>query len=170
MPETTTLQSVLAQHAVRVDHIAIAVPDLETSVAFYRDVLGFDVAERRTTRGNRTAMVSAVLQAGPITVVLVQGTSAESQVSRYVEHYGPGVQHIALEVEDLPELTRKLEESGLEFDTTIIQGTGIRQSFTHRDAGSGMMFELIERQEEDGHFTDESVEQLFRQLEASDAY
>lgn len=168
--ESATLQSVLAEHAVQMDHVAVAVPDLEESIRFYRDILGFEVLQRRTTQGVKTAMTSAVLKAGAITLVLVQGTSKESQVSRYIEHYGPGVQHIAIEVEDLPSVARKLEEAGLEFDTTIIQGTGIRQIFTHRDPGSGMMYELIERQEEDGRFTDESVEQLFRQLEASDAF
>lgn len=166
----TTFASALADYAVGLDHVAVAVPDLEASIAWYRDVLGFEVEERRKTEGRKTAMVSAVLTAGAITVVLVQGTTPESQVSRYVGHYGPGVQHIAIQVENLPELTERLAASGMEFDTSIIQGEGIRQTFTHRDPGSGMMFELIERQSPDGRFTDESVQNLFEQLEASENY
>lgn len=169
-PAPVETPSVLADLTVGVDHVAIAVPDLAAAVAFYRDVMGFEVLEERETKGQFTGMVSAVTQAGPLTFVLVQGTSPESQVSRYVEKYGPGVQHVALLVKDLPEVVRRLEESGMEFDTSIIQGTGIRQAFTHRDDASGMMYELIERQSEDGHFTDESVAELFRQLEERDAF
>jgi len=165
-----TFASALADYAVDLDHVAVAVPDLEQSVAWYRDVMGFEVKEKRKTEGRRTAMVSAVLTAGNITLVLVQGTSPESQVSRYVEHYGPGVQHIAVGVKNLPELAERLEASGMKFDTTVIQGEGIRQIFTHRDPNSGMMFELIERQAPKGHFSDESVQELFNQLEASDNY
>lgn len=165
-----TTASVLAEHTVGLDHVAIAVPDLEKAVAFYRDVLGCEVKEQRTTAGRRTAMVSAVLQLGPVTMVLVQGTSPESQVSRYVDAFGAGVQHVAIQVRDLPAVVQALKDSGMEFDTTIIQGTGIRQTFTHRDPASGMMYELIERQTPDGHFTDESVAELFNQLEAHDAF
>ncbi|HVT16720.1 MAG TPA: hypothetical protein VHQ90_11155 [Thermoanaerobaculia bacterium] len=53
-------------------------------------------------------------------------------------------------------------------DTTIISGPGLRQIFSHRDQGSGMMFELIERL--GGDFSDQSVQQLFQQLEQKDAF
>lgn len=169
-PHSPAVASVLAEHSVGVDHVALAVPDLEKAVAFYRDVLGFEVLERRETKGQFTGMVSAVTKCGPLVFVLVQGTSPESQVSQYVDRYGAGVQHVAIEVKDLPKVMEGLKASGLEFDTTLIQGTGIRQAFTHRDEASGMMYELIERQQPDGHFTDESVAELFRQLEASGSY
>ena len=167
---TTQTASVLADLAVGLDHVAIAVPDLEKAIDFYENQLGFEVLERRETQGTFTGMVSAVIKAGPIVLVLVQGTSEESQVSRYVADYGAGVQHIAFEVKDLEQVMARLQESGVDFDTNLIQGAGIRQSFTHRDPASGMMYELIERQEPDGHFTDESVAELFRQLEASGSY
>ena len=158
----------LSEHSLGLDHIAIAVPDLEKSIAWYSDVLGFEVTERRKTEGQKTAMVSAVLKAGPITVVLLQGTSEESQVSKYVENYGPGVQHIAIKVRDLPELAEALDASGVDFDTTVIEGGGLRQIFTKRDPNSGMMYEFIERL--GGDFSDQSVEQLFRQLEDKDSF
>ncbi|MCB1036843.1 MAG: VOC family protein, partial [Acidobacteria bacterium] len=118
-----TLMSILAEKALGVDHIAIAVPDLESSIEFYSKVLGFHLKERRETKGRKTAMVSAVLEAGPLTFVLVQGTTPESQVSRFIEHYGPGVQHIAIGVSDLPEVAARLKDAGLAFDTTVIEGS-----------------------------------------------
>ncbi len=162
--------SLLGKHARSLDHVAIAVNDLESSIGFYRDVLGFRLTERRETKGNRTAMISAVLEAGPVTFVLVQGTTPESQVSRYIQHYGPGVQHIAIRVENLEETVGELQAEGFEFDTTIINSPGLRQIFTKRDQGSGMMLELIQRVDQDAHFSDEGVQQLFDQLEANDSF
>ncbi|HYN20216.1 MAG TPA: VOC family protein [Thermoanaerobaculia bacterium] len=159
---------VLSRYAKSIDHLAIAVPDLETSIEFYSKVLGFTLRERRETKGKATAMVSAVMEAGPVTAVLLQGTSSESQVSRYVEHYGPGVQHVAIAVENLPQFAEDLKEAGIEFDTNVIEGGGLRQIFTHRDPGSGMMFEFIERL--GGDFSDESVKNLFQQLEEKDSF
>jgi methylmalonyl-CoA epimerase len=161
-----TSQSVpelLAKYARSIDHIAIAVHDLEQSIAFYQKVLGFELHERRRTEGKTTAMISAVMKAGPVTVVLLEGTSPESQVSKYVEHYGPGVQHIAFEVENLPAAAEELKRAGLEFDTSIIESPGLRQIFSARDPGSGMMYEFIERM--GGDFSDASVQNLFEQLE-----
>jgi len=159
----------LGRYAVKIDHVAIAVPDLENSLGFYR-LLGFELIERRQTAGHKTEMVSAVLRAGVITVVLVQGTTPGSQVNRYIENYGPGVQHIAIEVRDVAKLMKELADIGVEFSTTLIQGCGIRQAFTARHRGSGMMYEFIERHTNDGDFTDESVRDLFEQLERNDAY
>jgi methylmalonyl-CoA/ethylmalonyl-CoA epimerase len=162
--------SSLGRYAVKIDHVAIAVRDLDESIAFYRKQLGFELVERRHTDGEKTGMVSAVLRAGAITLVLVQGTAPESQVSRYIENYGPGVQHIAIEVRDVRKLMSELSGSGVEFSTTLIEGREIRQAFTLRDRASGMMYEFIERQTNDGDFTDESVQELFEQLERNGAY
>jgi methylmalonyl-CoA/ethylmalonyl-CoA epimerase len=158
----------LAKFASTIDHIAIAVPDLEASIAFYTNVLGFELYERRKTEGKATAMISAVLKAGAVTVVLLEGTSAESQVSKFIAHYGPGVQHIAIGVQNLPEMAERLKQAGLEFDTTVINSPGLRQIFTKRDAGSGVMVEFIERL--GGDFSDQSVQQLFEQLEKKDSF
>lgn len=170
MSSETRVTSALADKAIAIDHIAIAVEDLERSIDFYTATLGFEVTERRETKGRRTGMVSAVLKAGPITVVLLQGTSPESQVSRYIEHYGPGVQHIAIGIKDLTEVSDRMKAAGADFDTHLIHGNGLLQIFTKRDPGSGMMYELIEHTAKDGNFSDESVRQLFEQLEASDSF
>jgi len=161
-------ETMLSKYVTEIDHVAIAVRDLEESIRFYTEVLGFELKERRRTEGKQTAMISAVLKAGPITVVLLQGTSPESQVSRFVEHFGPGVQHLAFGVQNLPEMAEDLKASGLEFDTTVISSPGLRQIFSKRDTGSGVMFEFIERM--GGDFSDQSVQQLFEQLEKKDAF
>jgi len=168
MTDNPEISASLAKYARSIDHVAIAVHDLEASIEFYSKVMGFQLHERRKTEGKNTAMISAVLKAGPVTVVLLQGTSTESQVSKFVEHFGAGVQHIAVGVENLPEMAEELKAAGMEFDTTVISSPGLRQIFSRRDEGSGMMFEFIERM--GGDFTDQSVQQLFEQLEKKDAY
>jgi len=163
-----SLPAGLSKYITSIDHVAIAVHNLEESVKLYTEVLGFELKERRRTEGKQTAMISAVLKAGEITIVLLEGTSPESQVSRFVEHFGAGVQHVAFGVRDLPEMAEELKASGMEFDTNVIQSPGLRQIFSARDKGSGMMFEFIERM--GGDFSDQSVQQLFEQLEKKNAF
>ncbi|MGV7961502.1 VOC family protein [Photorhabdus tasmaniensis] len=147
----------------RIDHLAIAVTSLEKALRLYTDVLGFTFVERRTTKGTTTGMESAVLQGNGYTLVLLQGTDAQSQVSQYIDRFGPGVQHVAFEVDSLEEVVAELEPNGIQFSTRIINGDNLKQIFTRRDEESGMMFEFIERHGEG--FEEGSIDSLFRQLE-----
>lgn len=161
--------SVLGQRLRVVDHLAIAVEDLEAAVAFYRDRLGFVELERRVTEGKRTGMESAVMKAGELQVVLLKGTTEESQVTRYIKKYGPGVQHVAFLVEGIEDVVADLRARGLPFDTDVIVAPGLKQAFSKRDPVSGMMFELIERTGTEG-FSDQNVQKLFQSLEENDSY
>jgi 4-hydroxyphenylpyruvate dioxygenase-like putative hemolysin len=153
----------------RIDHIAIAVKDLESAIAFYVDVLGFKLIRRLQVRGKRTGMLSAEIEHNGIKFVLCQGTEQESQVSRLISAFGPGVAHIALEVDDVHSTVEQLRAKGLSFDTSVIEGTGLTQAFSARCANSGMSIEFIARGEEQG-FLEANVQSLFDQLESADAY
>lgn len=167
--EMKHLSPVAIKHAFsRIDHIAIAVSDLETALCFYRDTLGMALVERRETKGLRTGMMSAVMDAGAFQIVLIQGIGEESQVSRYITRYGHGVQHVAFEVTNIERMAENLARDGLRFSTGLLVGPGLKQIFSERDAASGMMYELIERTGETG-FQDDNVTQLFEQLEASES-
>jgi methylmalonyl-CoA/ethylmalonyl-CoA epimerase len=168
--EATTRNLVESLHGciVCVDHIAIAVADLEESIDWYTRKLGFRLIERRMTRGERTGMISAVVVAGGAVVVLVQGLEPDSQVSKFVSIFGAGVQHVALSVENLEQAMKQVTAAGGVADTPVIQDEGIRQVFLRRDAGSGVRIELIERK--GGDFSDKSVQQLFRAFETNDLY
>jgi methylmalonyl-CoA/ethylmalonyl-CoA epimerase len=174
-PETTelnknTLQSsgeAARKHFVLgVDHIAIAVEDLEEAIRWYCECLGFTLLARRTTQGERTGMHSAVLSRASAVIVLIRGTSPSSQVSQFIESFGVGVQHLALAVSDLDLAIKRIEEGGGAVDVGVIEDMGIRQAFLRRDQGSGVRIELIERS--GGDFSDRSVEQLFREFEKRD--
>jgi methylmalonyl-CoA/ethylmalonyl-CoA epimerase len=158
----------LSHYAMGIDHLAIAVDDLEASITWYTEVLGFTLKERRETKGKLSGMVSAVIEGGPISFVLLQGTSPQSQVSMFVKEYGPGVQHIAVRVSDINAAVTNMTEAGMVFDTSIIGGGSLRQAFTKRDPKSGLMLEIIERKSEG--FEENNVSELFRQLEEKESF
>ena len=153
----------------RIDHIALAVQDLEAAILMFRDVLGFELRRRLHTKGKQTGMLSAELESNGIRFVLCQGTETDSQVSKLVHQFGVGVAHIALEVEDVDHTVDVLTERGLQFDTTVIRGSGLTQAFSTRCINTGLSFEIIQRDGEEG-FLDSNVQQLFDQLEQSGKY
>jgi len=153
-----------------IDHIAIAVRDIESAVNLYQQVFGFELKLRREIHGKFSGMLSAELDAGNFSIVLVQGTGPESQVNRYIEEYGSGVQHVAIVVEDLDVTEKALINSGAQFATNIIEGDGLRQLFTKREPNTGMMFEFIERKQNVKGFQKNNIQKLFDQLESNSAY
>jgi methylmalonyl-CoA epimerase len=161
--------SVLGRSAMRIDHVAIAVRDLDAAIAYYGDVLGFTLQERRQISGRISGMDSAVMEAGGVKFVLVQGDSPESNVSRYIEAYGPGVQHVAIEVPDPQEAIDDLRARGADLLTGIIRGPGLDQIFTKREPNSGIQIEIIARAENDG-FDPANVQELFEAMERENVF
>jgi methylmalonyl-CoA/ethylmalonyl-CoA epimerase len=153
----------------KIDHIAIAVHELEPAIVFFTEVLGFQLMRRLEIKGKRTGMISAELEHNGLKFVLVQGTEPESQVSQLISHFGPGVAHIAFDVDDVAETVADLAGRGLSFDTTVIKGPGLTQAFSSRCKNSGMSFEFIKRESEDGFLTS-NVQELFDQLEKANSY
>jgi len=147
----------------------LAVTDLEAAITMFRDVLGFTLMRRHHIKGEKTGMLSAELELSGIKFVLCKGTEAGSQVSQLVEHYGVGVAHIAFEVDDVDATVACLKERGLGFDTNVIRGAGLTQSFSTRCGATGLSFEVIHREGEE-QFLDSNIQQLFEQLESSGKY
>lgn len=152
----------------RLDHIAIAVENLDEAVEWYCNGLGYNLVDRRSTRGESSGMISAVLKGEGVPLVLVQGTEPESQVSKFIENFGPGVQHIGICVDDVNDAVTSVGALGTLPEFSTIEGDGIRQVFLENTGGSGVRVELIERN--GGDFNDRSVEKLFREFEAKGAY
>jgi len=162
-------RSALARKGWNIDHVAIAVRDLEAAIATFRDRFGFEVSERRKIEGSHSGMISAVLRAGEIKFVLVQGTSPASNVSQYIKHYGPGVQHVALRIEDVKVVLDDLRGRGCDLLTDVIHSPGLDQMFTRRDSNSGMQIEFIARSATDD-FSGSNVTELFEAMERENVY
>jgi 4-hydroxyphenylpyruvate dioxygenase-like putative hemolysin len=162
------IPGLLAAHAAHIDHVSLAVEDLDKAVAPYVRLFGFTLGERLETHGASTGMVSAVLKLGGTTFVFTQGTSPDSQISQFITNYGPGVTHVAIRVSHLTGIVDELRAAGVEFATDVIESPGLRQIFTRRDPSSGLMLELIQR--DGGGFAPDSIERMFRSLEAQGLY
>jgi len=166
MPDYTAL----AKYATRIDHITIAVPEIEKAMRFYQ-MLGFTLVERRVTKGETTSMERAVFRVNDMLVVLLQGHQPESQIDRYLAAYGPGVHHVAFEVKSVAKLMAALEPMGIKFiGTPTTDDCGITQIFTERDPASGMIFEFIEHENNSTRINDSGIQSVFRHLEQSNAY
>ncbi|WP_052496135.1 VOC family protein [Pedobacter lusitanus] len=146
-----------------IDHIAIAVNNLQESIKLYNEVLGFELVEKRTTQGEYSGMHSAVLNKNGTVIVLLESEGTNSQISQFIDAFGTGVQHVAISVSNIEDTLSKLDahENAAEID--IIEGDGIRQVFLRRDIGSGVRLELIERN--GGTFNDASINKMFRSFE-----
>lgn len=154
----------------RIDHVAIAVENIDEALFLYCDVLGFELLKRREVAGEFSGMKAAEIDAHGFNIVLIQGTSEASQVTEYINRYGTGVQHIAIEVVDMEALVKTLKEKGMQFATEVINGKNLIQIFTKRDRNSGMMFEFIQKAATDSEFETQNIQDLFNQLEAAGAY
>ena len=155
----TVEEQCIIKEPMIIDHVAIAVEDLESAIQLYSEGLGLTLVERRLTEGHHTSMISAVMEGAGIPIVLIQGCDPDSQVSRFVAQKGTGVQHVAFRVGAIDDCVAKLNAVGLTCAIPVIEGDGIRQVFMAADNRTGMRIELIERN--GGNFSEASVRQLF---------
>ena len=154
-----------------VDQLAIAVYNLNEAIKLYVDNYGFKLDCIRDTAGKTTGMRSAVLFSGEFSIVLLKSTAKGSQIERYLEKYGPGVQHVAFKVHNIEETYQRLSDQGVKFSTSIIEAPNLKQVFTERDPNTGMMHEYVERTENSGfNFDENNINQLFHDLERSDNF
>jgi chorismate mutase/catechol 2,3-dioxygenase-like lactoylglutathione lyase family enzyme len=159
----------LGKRGVRIDHAAIAVRDLDAAIETFTKRYGFRVMDRRPVRGSMSGMEVAAIEAGDLTLVLVMGTDPQSNVTRYIEHYGPGVQHLALLVDGLPEVHADLKERRANLLTDIVNAPGLRQAFTRRDSNTGIQFEFLERSNIN-EFEEDNIRKLYDAMDNEDVY
>jgi methylmalonyl-CoA/ethylmalonyl-CoA epimerase len=159
----------LSENVLGIDHIALAVPDLDAAAQWVKNVLGFHLEESRETYGKHSGMKSAVLRLGSVTIVLTEGVGEKSQTSQFVENFGAGVQHVAFRVQDLGNAIASMHDTGLEFSSPRLDSDGLSQIFSKRNPATGLMVELIERRDYDG-FRDENVQRLFDSLESEELF
>ena len=133
----------------RVDHVAMAVWKLEDHLAFLTEVLGMKVAGRFRSEEERYAGV--VLDIPPhhegtrgIQWEVLEPTSEDSFLVRFLRERGPGLHHVTMEVEDVDAAAGKLREKGIEPYGGVRESGGWKETFIHpRDSG-GVLIQLYE--------------------------
>ncbi len=126
------------------DHIGIAVRDLDAALAFYRDALGLDVGEAEDVPSERVR--AQFLPLGETALELLEATDEGSAIARSIERRGPGIHHITLRVADLAAALARLRERGVRLvDERPRPGAGgSRVAFIHPSAAQGVLIELKE--------------------------
>jgi methylmalonyl-CoA/ethylmalonyl-CoA epimerase len=167
-------------HATGIDHITLCVENLDAAEFLFTKILGFEVIwSARDVGSDKSSMDTVVVQRGTAKVALMQGRDKvmKSQISEFIEKYGQGVQHFALEVDDIDAVSREWEEHGVKFSGPVKEGRDgfgpLKQRFTYPlFPGSGMFIELTQRQHGDEQaktFVRSTVESLYKDIERNQA-
>jgi methylmalonyl-CoA/ethylmalonyl-CoA epimerase len=129
--------------ALRIHHLGVAVEDLDEAVGTYERLLGGSVEHRGTLEDQGVEAVS--VRVGESRVELMASLGEETPVGKFLAKRGPGMHHVAYEVEDLPSALRDLSQSGAQLiDEKPRSGLfGLQVAFVHPDAIHGVLAELV---------------------------
>ncbi|MFZ5647183.1 MAG: methylmalonyl-CoA epimerase [Bacillota bacterium] len=129
----------------KIDHIGIAVKDINEAVKLYEGLLGLRVTEIEEVAEQKVRV--AFLPTGDSEVELLESTSPDGPIARFIEKNGEGIQHIAFRVENLEEKLAELKEKGVRLiDEKPRRGAGGAMiAFLHPKSTFGTLVELCER-------------------------
>lgn len=131
----------------RIDHIGVAVEDLDGTLALYCDSLGMELQHRETVEGQGVEAV--LLGVGDSHVELLRPLGPDTAVGRFLDRNGPGLHHVAYGTEDIEASLESVRSAGLELIDERPR-TGIRNSrvaFVHPKSTGGVLTELVEAAE-----------------------
>ena len=128
----------------RIDHIAILVDDLEAALSFWQDALGLELSEVEDIPSEQAQI--AFLPTGESEIELVEPTTGDSGLARYLDKHGPGMHHICLEVENIEAMLVHLKGRGVELinESPRLGQDGRKYAFIHPKSAYGVMIELYE--------------------------
>ena len=132
---------------LRIDHVGVAVPDLDEAISFYEHAFGMRCVhqETNTDQGVREAML-AVGPDSPARVQLLAPLTPQSPIARFLDRNGPGVQQVAYTVADVEATAAALRERGMRllYDAPRRGTHGSRVNFVHPKDAGGVLVELVE--------------------------
>jgi methylmalonyl-CoA/ethylmalonyl-CoA epimerase len=130
----------------KIDHVGIAVPDLDEAIAFYRDTFGVVSVHQEVNeeQGVREAMLS--VGDGATRIQLLAPLSSESTIAKFLDRSGPGVQQVAYTVDDIDAVSDVLRGRGLRllYDEPRRGTSDSRVNFIHPKDAGGVLVELVQ--------------------------
>jgi len=127
-----------------IDHVGVAVEDLEAAIKLYRDGMGLPLVHRETV--DEQGVEAVLLDVGESHVELLSPLSPDTAVGKYLARRGPGLHHVAYRVADVEETLGELSASGLrlidEHARTGIRGS--RVAFLHPSSTGGVLTEIVQ--------------------------
>ena len=129
---------------LKVDHIGVAVNNIDTAMKFFSDALGMKLAGQETVAEQK--VITAFMPVGDSEVELLQSTSPDGPVAGFIEKKGEGVQHIAFLVDNIEEALKELEAKGVRLiDKVPRMGAGGKKiAFIHPKDTHGVLVELCQ--------------------------
>lgn len=130
----------------RIDHVGIAVPDLDAALAFYRDTFGIVSVHEEVNeeQGVREAMLA--VGDGTTRIQLLAPLTPESTIAKFLDRSGPGMQQLAYTVTDVEQAAAELRAAGLRmlYETARRGTAGSRVNFVHPKDAGGVLVELVQ--------------------------
>ena len=130
---------------MKIDHIGIATNAIAGNVDFWRDTLGLEVGEIEEVSQQKVRV--CMLPVGESRVELLEATSTESPISKFLEKRGQGIHHIAFRVDDIRAMLAELKEKNVRLiDEEPRTGSGgCLVAFIHPSSTGGVLLELVQR-------------------------
>jgi methylmalonyl-CoA/ethylmalonyl-CoA epimerase len=127
-----------------INHVAVVVDDIEKSIAFWRDALGIELYELRDVPAEKSKV--AFLPVAGSEIELVQPTSDDSGIAKYLAKRGPGLHHLCLEVDDIVGMLAVLQTKGVRLinDAPKTSADGKKYAFIHPESTGGVLVELYQ--------------------------
>ncbi len=129
----------------KVDHIGVAVSNLEEALKFYQEVMGLNLQGIEVVEEQKVKV--AFLPIGDTEIELLESTDKEGPIAKYIEKKGEGIQHIAYRVEDIEEALEEMRSKGIRLiDEKPRYGAGgAKIAFLHPKSTHGVLIELCQR-------------------------
>jgi len=130
-----------------IDHIGIAVTNMQESLSFWETSLGIEPHGIQEVPEQK--LRTAFLPIGETEIELLESSSAESSIAKFIEKHGEGLHHIAIRVDDIEAALTELKAKGIQLiDETPRNGAGgARIAFVHPRSTHGVLLELCERKQ-----------------------
>ncbi len=132
---------------LKIDHIGIAVNNLEETLAFYEEVLGITCTGKEEVPEQKVRV--AFLPVGDTEIELLESTDQEGPIAKYIAKKGEGIQHLAFRVDNIEEAIESMKQKGIRMiDESPRYGAGgAKIAFCHPKSTGGVLVELSERDE-----------------------
>ena len=131
---------------MKIDHIAIAVNDVEASAKVYQKALGIDEIEFETVESEGVKVAIILMENGRIE--LIQPTNDDSPIKKFLDKKGPGLHHMALETDNIEGEVERMEGCGVQFLGKVRPGSaGTKVTFIHPKSLEGVLAELCSHPE-----------------------
>ena len=129
---------------MKINHLGIATKDIDEALKFWSDALGLENVHTEIVEDQKVRV--AMLPIGESRIELLEPTSEDSPISKFLEKRGPGIHHIAVEVDDIAASLAQLKSQGMRLidEEPRVGAEGCLVAFVHPSSTNGVLLELVQ--------------------------